>query len=108
LKMHADTGIALLRKAQRWLAASFVAAGLAVALMLGQAWIATPPPHAARPSSVEALTSPLNQPGPPIMKHGELPRCRSGATACQPWERAWPKPPPVGTVVPAPTDQPKK
>ena len=30
----------------------------------------------------------------------DLPPCESGAPTCEPWERAWPSPPPVGTMVP--------
>ena len=29
----------------------------------------------------------------------DLPPCKDGASACEPWERAWPSAPPVGTVV---------
>lgn len=30
----------------------------------------------------------------------DLPPCKDGASACEPWERAWPSTPPVGTVAP--------
>jgi len=108
LQAATDAGAAHLRTAQRWLWASFVAAAIAVIVLLGQVWI-TKPEAAPRGDAVTPAAAPnVPQPAEPVAAPVALPPCPGGAVACKPWERAWPKPPPVGTVVPDQVAAPKK
>lgn len=75
----------LLRGARYWLAGSFVMATLSIGALVVPAWM-----NDAR--TVAPQAAPAVQP---------LPACPKGRATCDPWERDWKKPPPVGTVVPA-------
>lgn len=99
LQAATDAGTARLRMAQRWLWASFVTAAIAVMVLLGQVWL-TKPEAAPGPITAPGLASKASQPAGPVAPSATLPPCPSGAAACKPWERAWSKPPPIGTVVP--------
>lgn len=109
LEACAKAGDLHLRAAQRWLGASFAAAAVAVVVLLGQAWATkTSPALPTAPVVAAARRTPAAPPAveakaPPILiTRQDLPPCRNGAKDCKPWERDWPEPPPVGTVVPEP------
>lgn len=99
LEASNKAGYILLTKANRWLQASFAAAALAVVTLMAQAWLVTSEPAPAKSLPVAAVEAPPvatdTSPRP------ELPPCRDGTADCDPWEREWKEPPPVGTVVPA-------
>lgn len=112
IKAATDAGIAHLRKAQQWLWASFVAATVAVVVLVGQAWIAKP---AATPKGVvaaPAVVPKATQPAVPVAARtaapAALPPCPGGGSTCKPWERAWKVSPPLGTMVPDQATAPKK
>lgn len=122
LKMHSDEGLKLLERVRRSLTVSFLAAGLSVAAFAGSAWLETDTPAKAAVAPVEvpapdalATSAASTVWGSKAPRTGqEVPRpplapCRSGATDCQPWERAWKEQPPVGTIVPGavPSGPPK-
>lgn len=99
LEASIKTGHGLLAKANRWLQASFVAAALAVVTLMAQAWLVKSEPAPSKNLPVAAVEAPPvaaadTSPTP------ELPPCRDGTADCDPWERGWQEPPPVGAVVP--------
>lgn len=100
LEASNKTGHDLLTKATRWLQASFAAAALAVVTLMAQAWLVTsgPAPTKSLPVAVAEASPVAATETPP---RPELPPCRDGTADCDPWERDWREPPPVGTVVPA-------
>lgn len=113
LRVCADEGMALQQTAHKWLVASFVAAALGVAALVGQAWVTTPAaPMAAvaAPAAPSALPTAPTPPAPMVAATApvQLPACSGGAPNCQPWERAWKEPPPVGTVVPGRAEPAKR
>lgn len=109
LETCADEGITSLRTAQRWLWASFVAAAFGVVALVGQGWIqpgvpdwakpAGPASAVAAPATLPKATSAGNPAGTATVP-AALATCPGGAADCQPWERSWREPPPVGTVMP--------
>lgn len=113
LRVCADEGMALQQTAQKWLVASFVAAALGVAALVGQAW-GTKPATPKAPVAAPAATAVLPKASPPASPVAaapapiQLPACPGGASDCQPWERAWKEAPPVGTVVPGRAEPAKR
>jgi len=104
LRTSYANGIAHMRKARRWLAASFVAATLGVLLLVGHAWTQPVLPNSSRsavPVATIADSAVLSNATAPAVPLDPLvrPPCPGGAHDCQPWERGWKEPPPVGTVV---------
>lgn len=98
LQACAKAGSSRLQTAQRWLGASFATAAVGVVVLLGQAWATE-----RNPAISEATVQAFEAKAPPaVMAPEDLPPCRSGAKECKPWERDWPEPPAVGTVVPGP------
>lgn len=94
LEACAKVGHLHLRAAQRWLGASFVMAAVAVAVLLGQAWITKPVPTLSKvPAAAAALPTPaaahaVRAKAPPmVMPPQDLPPRRNGAETCTPRER---------------------
>ncbi|MBI1198539.1 MAG: hypothetical protein GC203_11810 [Phenylobacterium sp.] len=106
LNTSAQAGLKLQLTAQKWLVASFVAAALGVVVLVGQAWITKPSDPkvsavaVAVPTAQPKTTTRVVPPAAKATSTPQLPACPGGAPDCQPWERAWKEPPPVGTVVP--------